>query len=43
VRHESSFAERAQYDAEYLSKVTLAQDISVMWKTISVVTKGTGC
>ena len=43
VRHESSFAERAQYDAEYLSKVTLAQDISVMWKTVSVVTKGTGC
>jgi len=43
VRNESSFAERAQYDAEYLSKVTLAQDISVMWKTVSVVTKGTGC
>ena len=43
VRHESSFAERAQYDADYLSKVNLAQDISVMWKTVSVVTKGTGC
>ncbi|SHH51709.1 sugar transferase [Marivita hallyeonensis] len=43
VRHESSFAERAHYDAEYLSKVNLAQDIAVMWKTLSVVTKGTGC
>ena len=43
VRHESSFAERAQYDAEYLSKVTFAQDISVMVKTVSVVTKATGC
>ncbi|MFA8384906.1 MAG: sugar transferase [Pelagibaca sp.] len=43
VRHESSFAERATYDAEYLRKVTFAQDISVMLKTISVVTKGTGC
>jgi lipopolysaccharide/colanic/teichoic acid biosynthesis glycosyltransferase len=43
ARNESSFAERAQYDAEYLSKVTLAQDIAVMWKTVSVVTKGTGC
>jgi len=43
VRHESSFAERAQYDADYLRKVTLAQDIAVMWKTISVVSKGTGC
>jgi len=43
VRHESSFAERAHYDAEYLSKVTFAQDVSVIWKTVSVVTKGTGC
>ena len=43
VRHESSFAERAKYDAEYLSKVTFAQDIAVIWKTVSVVTKGTGC
>jgi exopolysaccharide production protein ExoY len=43
VRHESSFAERAQYDAEYLSKVTFAQDVSVMMKTVSVVTKATGC
>lgn len=43
VRHESSFAERATYDAEYLRKVTFAQDISVMLKTVSVVTKGTGC
>lgn len=42
ARNESSFAERAHYDAEYLSKVTLAQDVSVMWKTVSVVTKGTG-
>lgn len=43
VRHESSFAERATYDAEYLRKVTFAQDLSVMLKTVSVVTKGTGC
>ena len=43
VRNESSFVERAEYDAEYLSKVSLAQDIAVMWKTINVVTKGTGC
>ncbi|MFP7569624.1 sugar transferase [Marivita sp. S2033] len=43
VRHESSFADRANYDADYLSKVTFAQDISVMWKTLSVVSKGTGC
>lgn len=43
VRHESGFAERAKYDADYLSKVTLGQDISIIWKTVSVVTKGTGC
>ncbi len=43
ARNESSFAERAQYDADYLSKVTFTQDLSVIWKTLSVVTKGTGC
>ncbi|MEN8660297.1 sugar transferase [Marivita sp.] len=43
VRNESSFAERATYDAEYLRKVTFVQDVSVMFKTVSVVTKGTGC
>ena len=43
VRNESSFAERASYDADYLRKVTFAQDLSVMLKTVSVVTKGTGC
>jgi lipopolysaccharide/colanic/teichoic acid biosynthesis glycosyltransferase len=43
VRNESSFAERASYDAEYLRKVTLAQDLTVMLKTVSVVTKATGC
>lgn len=43
VRHESSFAERAQYDAEYLSKVTFAQDVAVICKTIGVVTQAKGC
>ena len=43
VRNESSFAERASYDAEYLRKVTLLQDLSVMLKTVKVVTKCTGC
>lgn len=43
VRNESSFAQRAHYDADYLRKVTFAQDFAVMWKTLRVVTKGTGC
>lgn len=43
VRNESSFAERAKYDADYLRKVTLVQDCSVLLKTVGVVTKGTGC
>jgi Sugar transferases involved in lipopolysaccharide synthesis len=43
VRNESSFAERAEYDAEYLGKVSFAQDLAVMLRTINVVTKGTGC
>lgn len=42
ARNESSFAERAAYDAEYLRKVSFAQDTLVMWKTLSVVTRGTG-
>ena len=43
VRHESSFAERAQYDAAYLSEMTLAQDLTVICKTVGVVTKAKGC
>lgn len=43
VRHESNFAERASYDAEYLSKVTFAQDIAVICKTVGVVTQAKGC
>lgn len=43
VRHESGFAERARYDAEYLSKVTFAQDVAVLCKTIGVVTQAKGC
>jgi lipopolysaccharide/colanic/teichoic acid biosynthesis glycosyltransferase len=43
VRNESSFAERANYDAEYLKKVSLVEDVKVIWKTVSVVTQGTGC
>lgn len=43
VRNESSFAGRANYDAEYLKKVSLVEDVKVIWKTVSVVTQGTGC
>lgn len=43
VRHESNFVERAVYDAEYLSKVTFAQDVAVLCKTVGVVTKAKGC
>lgn len=41
-RNESSFAERAQYDANYDAAVSLGRDLHVLWRTIGVVSKRTG-
>ncbi len=43
VRNESSFAERAKFDTDYLREVSLGTDIRVMLRTVSVVVNGTGC
>lgn len=43
TRNESSFVERASYDAQYLRKASLTQDVRVMLKTVGVVAKATGC
>lgn len=41
-RNEGSFAGRARYDAEYLSDLSFATDLSILIRTVSVVVRGTG-
>ena len=43
VRNESSFAERAFFDTDYLRKMSFVTDIRVMLRTVRVVVNGTGC
>ena len=43
VRNESSFVERAAYDADYLRQISLWTDLKVMLRTVRVVALGTGC
>jgi len=42
-RNESSFAERASFDTEYFHKLSLKTDIAILFRTIGVVLRGTGC
>ncbi|WP_375227255.1 sugar transferase [Roseobacter sp. S98] len=41
-RNNCSFRDRAKYDAEYERAVSLRTDISVLFRTVSVVLRGTG-
>ncbi|WP_241525616.1 sugar transferase [Pseudophaeobacter leonis] len=41
-RNESSFASRAQADADYLRVMGLQMDLRLIWRTVGVVAKGTG-
>ena len=43
VRNESSFGARASFDADYLGKVSFVTDLKVLFRTVAVVVKGTGC
>ena len=43
VRNESSFAERAGFDTDYLHKLSFGTDMAVMLRTVKVVLNGTGC
>ncbi|WGW04395.1 sugar transferase [Tropicibacter oceani] len=43
VRNESSFAERAGFDTDYLRKLSFKTDLAVMLRTVKVVVNGTGC
>lgn len=42
-RHDSAFATRAEYDADYLDSVSLATDLRLLSRTVAVVLRGTGC
>ncbi|WP_417740658.1 sugar transferase [Salipiger sp.] len=43
VRNESSFAERAGFDTDYLRQLSLGTDLKILSRTIRVVLNGTGC
>jgi len=42
-RNDSSFADRARYDTAYRRELSLVKDLRVLWQTIGVVLKRTGC
>jgi lipopolysaccharide/colanic/teichoic acid biosynthesis glycosyltransferase len=42
ARNESSFADRARYDAEYLARLSLATDLRLLAATVRVVFRSTG-
>jgi lipopolysaccharide/colanic/teichoic acid biosynthesis glycosyltransferase len=41
-RNDCDFADRAKYDASYAAQVSFKTDMSVLWRTIAVVLRGTG-
>lgn len=42
-RNESHFAKRAVFDASYNRDVSLTEDIRILWATVRVVLRATGC
>lgn len=43
VRNESSFSERAIFDARYFRELSLRTDLTLIGRTFRVVLRGTGC
>ncbi|WP_245813552.1 sugar transferase [Roseovarius marisflavi] len=41
-RNQSSFAQRAAFDRDYLMSLSLSGDLSILCRTVSVVLRGTG-
>jgi lipopolysaccharide/colanic/teichoic acid biosynthesis glycosyltransferase len=41
-RNECSFSDRARFDSDYISNISLLQDFKVLLATVRVVVKGTG-
>lgn len=42
-RHDSGFRERARFDSEYYRNLSLKADIALLFRTVGVVFRGTGC
>lgn len=42
-RNATTFAARADYDSHYEAALSFSTDVKILWRTISVVAKGTGC
>ncbi|MVO18569.1 sugar transferase [Parasedimentitalea huanghaiensis] len=42
-RNESTFADRAKFDADYNREISFLNDLGLLRKTVQVVLKGTGC
>lgn len=42
-RNRTSFEARADYDAAYEADVSLATDLQILYRTVGVVVKATGC
>ncbi len=42
-RNRTSFEARAGYDAAYDAELSLRTDLRILWRTVAVVLKGTGC
>lgn len=43
ARNLSEFADRSRFDAEYWRGLSLAADLRILWRTIGVVLRSTGC
>jgi exopolysaccharide production protein ExoY len=41
-RNRTTFAARADFDAEYEVEVTLKRDLTILWRTVNVVLNATG-
>jgi lipopolysaccharide/colanic/teichoic acid biosynthesis glycosyltransferase len=42
-RHESEFVDRVRHDDEYDRVVSFTGDLRLLWRTVAVVLRGTGC
>ncbi|MEI4488236.1 sugar transferase [Frigidibacter sp. MR17.14] len=42
-RHTSAFADRAAYDGDYEQRLSLGTDLGILWRTIAVVLRCSGC
>ncbi len=42
-RNNSTFAERAKFDNRYCEDLSFSTDVSIMWSTVGVIFRGTGC